>query len=169
MYNYGQKPGSMGTNFIIIFYFYYASSLVCGVVVAFLGTKAGRNAGLMGLKYNFLSVVVLGASVEKVLGNLVDGFFLMSTGTFCDLVAVNLVLLGLNPVVLFAFWFKEETTVAFIFFRERGAGRVKLEGLMMGLLGNANFDLFASSGDIFCVVVSSGTVSVVDGSSVVVV
>lgn len=99
--------------------------------------------------YSFLSVVVLGASVVKVFGILVEVFFLISIGTFCDRGAVNRDLLGLKPVVLFVFWFKFETTVALIFLGALGVGLVKLEDLMIGLLGNANLDRLVSSGDIF--------------------
>lgn len=60
--------------------------------------------------------------------------------------------------------------MAFIFLETRGVGLglVKLEGLTIGLRGNANFR-FASKGDILTVVISSGIVSVVDGISVVVI
>lgn len=123
----------------------------------------------MGLTNTFLSVVVLGASVVKVFAIFVVGFFLKSMGTFCDRGAVNRDLLGLKPVVLFALWFTFEMTVALIFLKDFGVGLVKLDGLIIGLLGNANLDRLASSGDNFWVVVSSGTVSVVVGMSVVVV
>ena len=70
--------------------------------------------------------------------------------------------------VLFAFWFRLEDTVAFIFLTVLGAtlGLVKFEDFMIGLLGNPNFARLASSGDILTVVVSSGTVSVVEDASV---
>lgn len=64
------------------------SPLTFGVVL-FRGTNAGRTLiGLIGLKYSFLSVVVLGASVVNVLVAALGAilvvfvFFLKSMGTF---------------------------------------------------------------------------------------
>lgn len=81
---------------------------------------------------------------------------------------VNRDLVGLKPDVLLDFRLFG-TTVALIFLEVRGTGLtlVKLEGLMMGLLGKANLR-FESKGDNFTVVISSAIVSVVDGISVVV-